>query len=274
MMMYDWHRLTTQLTMEKMMQKAAKVTIDPSVKDGGMAEIYQSQNTKQALLRKVDDHNFVRITNFVKCRDFLVDTYSFAKENKDFGIYGFSFQGSKMQPDWTGAYIMLHFSDAKSRQNFLEQVEIIQAIEEKNKFTPTKVLKVEGSQDLIAVGDKKWLGNCLMFSFYSLLLRIACYDLNTEKDWIADFSSKQHSDSKYIAAVPRKSMDKILADLSLLETPTFCGFDPKKDSVGSIHHNSGFISVFGWHTEISPETVKKNKHWKLMQERGLETNVA
>lgn len=254
--------------------KSVKVTIDKSVKDNGMAEIYQSQNTQQALLRKVDDGHFERITNFVKCRDFLVDTYSYAKEKKDFGIYGFSFQGSKMQPDWSGAYLMLHFAEDKSRNNFLKNVKIIQSIEKKNKFTETEVREVKDSKDLIAIGDKQWLGNCLMFSFYSLLLRIACYDLNAEKDWIADFSSKGHSDSKYIASVPRKTMDKVLADLSLLETPTFCGFDPKKDGVGSIHHNSGFISVFGWHTEISPQTVKHNAHWKLMQERGLETKVA
>lgn len=259
------------------MQKLQVVTVstDKSVKDNGMAEIYQSQGSRQALLRRDGDAEFTRITNFVKCRDFLVDTYSYAKENKDFGIYGFSFQGSKMQPDWSAVYVLMRFQDDKSRDQFLTHIDqIIRPIEKKNDYRETALYEVKGCSDIVASADPKWLQNCLSFSLYSLLLRVCCYEFDASKDWITAFSNMKSSDSAYIASVPRKSLHRVFEDLSSIATEQFCGFDPKKDYVGSIHHNSGFISVFGHHTEISPSTVKQNRHWQEMKKRGFETKVA
>lgn len=256
--------------------KQVTVTKDPSVNDGmGYAEIGQSQHTKQALLVREGDLKFRRITGFVLCRDFLVDTYSFAKENKDFGIYGFSFKGSKMQPDWNSCNIMMKFDSPASRENFLTHVEqILHKIEKQNKIDPTVIFSIAGDDNnLVVVGDVKWLQNCLTFSLYSLLLRCMCYKYDGSKDWITVFSKMHSSDSKYIASVPRKTLDKVLADLSLIETKTFCGFDPKKHGTGTIHHNSGFISVFGSHTEISEDTVRENQHWQTLTKAGLESHT-
>jgi hypothetical protein len=254
--------------------KTVKVVKDASVKDNSMAEIYQSNATQQALLRREADGSFSRITNFVKCRDFLVDTFSFAKENRDFNIYSFGFSGSKMQPDWTGVYIMMKFNDSASRENFLKRVKFIHAIEKTNGYNTTELMEVEGEKSLVAIGDVRWLQNCLSFSLYSLLLRCMCYNFDADgKDWITPFTKKTASDAKYIASVPRATLDKVLQDLTTIQTKTFCGFNPKKDETHVIHHNSGFISVFGWHSEINADTVKTNNHWKEMEKRGLETCV-
>lgn len=250
----------------------AKVSKHSSVNDAiGYAEIGQSQNTKQALLMRDGPTSFTRITGFVKCRDFLVDTYSFAKVDKDFGIYGFSFKGSQMQPDWKGAHIQMRFSDEKSRANFMEHVQqVIHPIEKANDYDLTDILEIEGEKwDLVAVGDKQWLTNCLTFSLWSLLLRCCCYTFDAKKDWIKSFSALGSSDSAYIASVERKTLDQIFANLSLVKTKDFCGFDPKESGVSTVHHNSGFVSVFGSHTEINPATVKKgNRHWQEFYKRG------
>jgi hypothetical protein len=251
--------------------KVVTVSTDPSVKDGGLAEIYQSQTTKQALLRKDSETSFTRITDFVLCRDFLVDSYSYAKAGKDFGKYGFSFKGSQKQPDWTGVYIQMRFQDAASKKQFLTHLEqIIHTIEGANGYDLTEVREIKGSDDLVAIGDKRWLQNCLSFSLYSLLLRVCCYTFDATKDWIKVFSAMDSSDSKYISSVNRKTLDTVLADLSVLNTKNFCGFDVEKENTGVIHHNSGFISVFGSHSEISPSTAKRNPHWQEMKKRGLE----
>jgi hypothetical protein len=256
--------------------KTVKVEKHSSVNDGiRYSEIGQSQNTQQAILKREHDGSFSRMTGFVKCRDFLVDSYSFQLAKKDFGIYSFTFKGSSVPLDWSGCYIQMHFADDKSKENFLKHVsEIIHPIEKANGYDRTEILQIEKSNDLVAAGDKKWLQNCLSFSFWSLLLRVCCYDFDASKDWITEFGKKSWTDSKYIASIPRKTLDKVLADLSLIKTDSFCGFDPNKESVGTIHHNSGFISVFGWHTEINPDMVKTNKHWQEIKKRGLETKVA
>src|SRR5688572_4232807 len=109
------------LTKDYPMQRA-EIVKHPSVPDNGMAEIYQSMATRQALLKQTGPNAYERISNFVKCRDFLVDSYAFAKENKDFGIYGYKFNGSQLQPDWTGAYLALKFEKAEDKKNFLQNV--------------------------------------------------------------------------------------------------------------------------------------------------------
>lgn len=258
--------------------KTVKVGKHSHVNDGvGYAEIGQSQNTKQALLTREGPAAFTRITGFVKCRDFLVDMYSYAKAGLDLpNIWGFSHPNKKVPPDWSGCYIQMHFSDEESRKNFLKHVpQILGEIEKANGYTPTEIMEMEGSKwDLVAVGDAKWLQNCLSFSFWSLLLRVCCYGFDASKDWITAFGKLGASDSLYISSIPRKTLDAILADLSKIKTDEFCGFVPGKNGVHEIHHNSGFISVFGSHTEINPATVKKNAHWQEMQKRGLKSNVA
>ena len=258
------------------MQKV-KLTVDrrTTPNDGGYTEISQSQTTKQALARRMGEHHFERITGYVKCRDFLVDSYAFAKANKDFGIYGFSFPGSKIQPDWTGAYLVHLFSGKEEKNNFLQNIGYIHAIEHANGL-PQTVIYEASDTELVTVGDKRWLHNSLTLSLYTFLLRMACYkDYSTSKEpnvgeWIMNFGKQQFSDSKYAASVAVKTWDMVLGNLKLLETKEFCGFEPGKVSVGTIHHNSGFISVFGWHTEINPKTAKSGEHWKIMAERGLE----
>lgn len=255
-----------------------ELKVHNSVENKGYAEISQSQSTKQALARRVGENAYERITGFVKCRDFLVDSYAFAKENKDFSIYGFSFKGSQMQPDWSGVYVVHLFANKDDRENFLRNLGYINAIEHANGL-PITVVKDAGGNELLTEGDKFWLKSSLYLSLYTFLLRVACYkDYSKSKEpnvgeWLVEFGKQQFSDSKYAASVAIKTWDKVLGNLKLIETPTFCGFDPKHEGVSKIHHNSGFISVFGSHSEINQQSVRENSHWKLMQERGLETHT-
>lgn len=241
-----------------------------------MSEIYQSMGVRQALLRKTGEHSYERISNYVKCRDFLVDSYTYAKAEKDFNIYGYQFSGSKIQPDWTGTYLALKFPSATERLEFLKNIGYIHAIEHANGWPQTVLKDVEKSLEMVVEGDIKWIKNCLTFSLYSFLLRVACYkDFSktgepTVGEWLIQFGKEKFSDSKYVASVDWKTWDRVLGDLDILSTPTWCGFDPRNSPTSTIHHNSGFISVFGSHSEISYACVRRNTHWQLMRERGLE----
>ena len=75
-------------------------------KEPHLSEIYQSMITKQALLRKISNTEYERITPFVLCRDFLVDVYTFSKAKRDFSIYGMSFNGATESQDYNNIYIL------------------------------------------------------------------------------------------------------------------------------------------------------------------------
>lgn len=242
--------------------------------EASLAEIYQSMKLKLALCRKTDENEFERITPFVLCRDFLVDVYSYSIAKKHFQIYGMEFNGAKDKPDFTGVYLAAKFPSETALSTFTKNLPKLLEVEEKNGLTPTQVLEVS-KLERILVGDKKWLQNCLSFSLYTMLLRVVCYQITDAKklDWLFWFGEQEHSDSKYVKSVPKTTWEKILGDLTLIHTDEFCGFNPSTDSVSVIHHNSGFISVFGSHSEINPASVKKNKHWKIMTEKGLKSHT-
>ena len=258
------------------MQKV-KVTKHSSVQDNGMGEIYQSMGVRQALLRRIGDNSYERVSNYVKCRDFLVDSYTYAQVGKKFTIYGYTFDGAAIQPDWEGARLLLQFPDKISREDFLRNIGYLHSIEHANGWPQTVILSVEGSTDLVADGSKLWLNNCLTFSLFSYLLRVCCYKDQSKSneptvgEWLIQFSKKtEWSDAKYAASISKDTWDKVLGNLNVLSTKTWCGFDPRNTATHAIHHNSGFISVFGSHSEISYTMVRRNAHWQEMYERGLE----
>lgn len=245
--------------------------------DSELGEIYQSIDLELALLRKDNPNEFTKITSFVHCRDFLVDSYTYSLSKQDFGIYGFSFKGSTESPDWSGTYLLLKFPDRDTYNNLQKNIKYLHQIEDLNMIPRTRI--EDADEGSVVIGSSMWLSNCLYFSLYTLLIRLACIDVSEPEDyqeWIEKLSEleEDHTDCAYIASIPESSLTKVLQDLRSIETDSFCGFDPKKHSVYEIHHNSGFVSVFGNHTELSKLTVKKNEHWMIMKDRGFKLRIA
>jgi hypothetical protein len=246
-----------------------EVSVDHSaICDGDLGEIYQSMNTKQALLLPTGKNAFKRITKFALCRDFLVDSYTYAKAKQNFYIYGFSFNGETEPLEWERALILQQFPTESIKATFLSHLAWIHKIEQTNHFPKTTIYTTANSKELVIEGSKQWLKNCLAFSLYSLLLRVLCYKTKTD-EWLTEISKQDSSDGAYVASIARETWNQILGDLSLIDTPTFCGFTPTPHNMHTVHHNSGFVSVFGYHSEMSVASVKKNKHWHLMKTRGF-----
>lgn len=252
--------------------KSVNVEIKVVPANQTMGEIYQSMATKQALCRVVGENQYQRYTPFVKCRDFLVDAIGCGLVDRKFSIYGFQYNEGKAGLDLSGSYLAHQFQNQKDRDCFEGNLHHLHKIEEQNGFSPTEVFQSGNEKDqVISVGDSKWLKSCLTFSLYTYLLRIMCYPLNQDKDWLQKFAKSNSSDAKYAASISPKTWEKILGDISTLFTKDFYGFDSLKENLHVIHHNSGFISVFGSHSEINPAAVKKNKHWQEFVKLGLES---
>lgn len=241
----------------------------------GLAEIYQSMDLKFSLLSKLGATEFERITPAVKCRDFLADCYSFGIAKKDFAIYGMSFRGSKECPQLDGVHLLVTFPNQDAYKNFKDNLSVIHEVEYTNKIPKTEILSVDKPLTYVVDGAPEWVMNGMAFTLYTLLLRCLCYNAGTGESptmakWLEAFCKTKNTDRDLLDSVQKSVWPKLFADLSLLHTKQWCGFDPAKDGVGMIHHNSGFISVFGKHREISFETVKKNAHWQEMKAKGFE----
>ncbi len=235
-----------------------KISVSPSVKEDGLAEVYQSVALRMALLRP-EKGNYVRITPFVQCRDFLCDVYTFSKVGKSFEIYGCHFDPAKEKLPEEGVWLALKFPE-KKKNFFMANLHRIHDIEKINGLSLTGA--VDLGETTVIYGSAGWLTSCPKFSLYTSLLRTFCY--KPETDW----DKANNEDAKLLRSVDKPTFLRVLADLKVLDLKDFCGFDATKVDAYRIHHNSGFYSVFGSHREIDPEAVKQNSHWKHFKEQG------
>ena len=166
--------------------------------------------------------------------------------------------------------MVLRFPTMKAQDTFIENLSLLHDLEKHNKITPAEVFSYK-DKELVIIGNKKWLMSCLSFSLYSLLLRILCYAGKSQKnqDWLFKFATQDNQDARYIASIHPETLSTILNDLAILKTNQWCGLDPIQFKTAEVHHNSGLISVCGYHGEISKQMVKKNLHWQHFKEMGL-----
>lgn len=224
-----------------------------------LAEIYQSCKVKMAILNKLSKDSFERITPFVMCRDFLTDVCSFSTVKQKFQIYGMEFDSREKKVDFGQVSLLLNFPSTKELKCFQSALDYLHATEAKNKIQLTSFTEHKPLQWVVQ-GDKQWSQNCLLFSLYTLLLRSMC---------MSESDAKKSTDGKLIASVNPKQFQNIMDNLPSIETTEFCGFTPNSKDISRIHHNSGFISVFGKHREINYQSVRENTHWQEMKKRGF-----
>ena len=253
------------------------IKITTSLPDGQhLSEIYQSMQVRQALLHKISDTEYERITPFVLCRDFLTDVYTFSQDKQDFSIYGMSFKGSIESPDWDKVYILLRFPDKKARENLYQHSTILFSIEHNNSIYPYTEIQDISELESLVIGPKEWLKSCLTFSLYTFLFRAFCNEfIASSSNWWLVFKEKQGTDANYINYIDPQTWETILKNLSILYTDEFCGFPVSTEyhNLHRIHSNSGFISIFGKHRETSSGDVRENKHWQIMQQKGIKTAI-
>lgn len=233
----------------------------------GLAQISQSMDVQMCLMMKEDDASYKEVTPYVKCYDFLVDSYSASKEGHNFSIYGFSWKGKERTPDLENVNLNIRFPSKEVKETFKANLHFLHEIEAKNNI-PLTVFYDTGDNTGIAIGHKEWLQNCIKLRLYLFLFRGFSYKFTTS-DWITELGANGSSDAEYVRNLPRPSWDRILNDLTSIHTDFFCGLSFSKDGTGGVHHNSGFFSTFSYHTEMNPDTIKKGKHWQVMKERGF-----
>lgn len=235
-----------------------------------LAEIGQSMGIKFSICVPAEN-GVEEIICPVKCRDFLGDVYSSCIQETKFSIYGMSWDGTKDKVPTDKLRLSLYFPSAQAKVNFEKNIRFLHEIEDKNSFERSNYISLDGNTGYIE-GDARWLNfSILSFTLYTLLIRVFCYEL--EEDWIAEMAASSYSDGNYIRNFDRESLHKVLDNLSLLEMPEWCGLNYAEHGISGVHHNSGIVSVMSTHSEINPATVRKNKHYLIIKDRGLKTYV-
>ena len=259
-------------------QKTGLIKITQKSKFGGLSEIYQSMAIKFSLLKKLSDFEYEQITPGVKCRDFIGDVYSATFQKYSFAIYGMKWDGSKNSPDLDSVNLRLQFPNAEAKSSFAENLKFLHEIEDKNGIPRTKYIdngnekgaagKSADQFNGVIFGDKAWLQNVLHISLYTFILRVFCYKISSN-DWVAEISKQSTSDASYVKSIKKEVWEKVLNNLTLIQTKDFCGLSFSTDGTSSCHHNSGWISVAGKHSEMNYSTVKKNTHYLSLIEKGV-----
>ena len=192
--------------MEALRSRPISIKKSANIKDGRLGEIYQSMAVTMAILTRQGENEFTRITPFVKCRDFIVDVYSFALANKSFQIYGMEFDPGKEKPSMDGVYLQLIFPNPKAQKHFEEQLmSVLQPIEMINGMDLTEYIPLEEKQQAVLIADKRWLASCLSWSLYTAIVRCLCYDLGPSGQdnfgWIKAMSTahKNQTDGKLVS---------------------------------------------------------------------------
>lgn len=251
------------------------IKVSPHVVDQGLAEIYQSMETKMAIVRPEGNDVFTRITPYVLCRDFIVDVYTYAKAGKAFSIYNMIYDPAKDVPAFDRICLLVKFPNQKAMDCFNVNLGHLWNIELLNGMVPSVPREV-GELEILMDGDGQWLRSCLLWSFYTSLLRIFCYNLDGDKPWPEQMREchARKTDGRLLGSIDPETFDRLVCDLDLLVRPDWCGFDPATENIGTIHHNSGIYSVFGTHLELDEGSVRRNKHWQFYKEQGwkLHTN--
>lgn len=141
-----------------------------------LCEISQKVDMKFAfahIIEKGGKATLKQIHQFIKCRDFLGDALFATHHGKQFGIYGFRFDGSKIKVDTEKTILLIRYNGLEKLQNGLN---LLNYLERKAHWKKSRIIDL-GAKDgscpiYLALGSKKWVSSPQLISLYTLLLRL------------------------------------------------------------------------------------------------------
>ena len=220
-----------------------------------LSEIEQSLPLRFSFAHWDEKDEVEQLHDWVRCRDFLGDVLWANKYKNEVSIYKFKFnpKETKINPD--RLEMLIKFVKG-TKNNFKNQIHLLNTIEEKNGFAPTCFYEIDQSHRLI-VADKIWQSSVFMISLYTYLLKCICYTLKEEGNIFSGFTLHTTEGGYYSRINP--AIHQILPHLQQIANKIkyVTGF-PHETELNNIsyeiHNNCGFVNVIQYHKEI------KNNH--------------
>lgn len=221
--------------------------VEPSKQTNHLAEIMQNNKTQFALCRYDEATNkIIQCHQFVHCRDFMLDALVGVEDNRDMGIYGFSYSKENPRPDIDTTSVLIKFVSDGALKCFQNNFDILRSIEDQMGFNHTIVEVVDYPQkEVVAwvVGDARWQRATVLFSLYTYLLKCLTYEIKSKTGWMEEIRTADTVESRYMDPVHIQYLIDN-AQTILDKYTTVSGFaDQKGRGPYQIHDVSGFVAA-------------------------------
>ena len=233
--------------------KNSKIEIVPFPPDNNLNEIYQTSKLKFAFVSAPRD-GYKQCHQFVKCRDFLQDAIRTTLTGEESKIYGFNFNKVKNPPidlRRTRLLVQSNTEELKFHNVMLKAEKLLHHYESMLGIALTAITK---HKNLYMFSSSNfWQFSPVMISLYTLLIRLAEYDLDFT---LNDDSTLNKAYDKLLAVDNNNNeitylrtikpyINKILANKHYIFV-TAANYDSiyfKKVSINTFHNNSGIVSL-------------------------------
>jgi len=233
--------------------KKSKIQIIPFETKNSLSEIYQTSKITFAFISAPKD-GYKQCHQFVKCRDFLQDAIRTMLTGSVSKIYGFEYDKAKNPPiDLRRTRLLVKSSAAKEKVDdvILKAEKIVHHYETMLNIPLTAVTKHD---DLYMFnGSNFWQFSPTMISLYTLLIRLAEYDIDFElyndvslneafNKLIA--SDNHNNEITYLRSI-KPFINKILANKHYIfvKASNFDSLYFKSATISTFHNGSGIVSL-------------------------------
>lgn len=206
--------------------------------------------------------NFECVMPWVKCREYFNELLMKNHHPDEFEFvqtYGFAYQHDKYPLDLSATRLAIKFTSQEQRTTFENNMNFLNAIEKVNGFEKTTFHMIDKIYGVL-VGDKRWVGTCLLANIFTLLVKLMAIDIGTQgfKKTIATYN--QTTEAHIATVVGHDKLSVILENLDNIyniNSKYVDGTDTLRSSV-FVHTYSGIYAILQYSgSEVMGDMKKK-----------------
>lgn len=227
-------------------------------KNSGLAEIYQDVQMKFAFCRLTKTTpgkaKVEQLHPWILCRDFLGDALFATHHKCGYGIYGFSWDGSKSLIPTDLTYLLIKHH---SKEELLNNLKVIHHFEKTVRWKRTKIVDLNmthsGKPLFLVISSKKWVSSTPLISLYTMLWRLSPNKIKEDEtvdQFIERCSTISGNDGSYLKRIKdfqeKMGLKKHIFYTILKHNRTIfsdCYKYASGDVPGRVHNNNGILSL-------------------------------
>lgn len=144
-------------------------------------ESFQANDMRFAFCNEKDG-NFECVMPWVKCREYFNELLMKNHHPNEFEFvqtYGFNYQHDQYPLDLSATRLAIKFKEPAQLCTFENNMDFLNTIEKVNGFEKTVFYKMDAEHGVL-VGDKRWVGTCLLTNIFTLLVKLMTLDIGTQ----------------------------------------------------------------------------------------------
>lgn len=214
----------------------------------------QTNNIKFTFVSPTQNKNeYKALHPWVKCREYFNEFLMQNWHPTEFQFqptYGFKYLHKDYPYDLSKTRIALKFPSIKSKNTFLNNLQLIWDIESHNKLQQTTVSPITNlktTKVLLIESDSFWNTSCIAMNIFTLVLKLCALDIPTKS--ISEVNAlpwdERPSELQYVNTLEVEKINKILSNVTQFgNLPTkYCDGSNELRSCGTVHAYSGILAM-------------------------------